>query len=170
MYISRDVLFDESNFSSTQSSLPCSTVLHHLPASTMPSIPLISSLHSAPSTTPVCPAPSAGSVSTDTLFPVACTLQDSPQSSSADAATPSNTFSSTSSTTRYCLPSPSVPSATTVTSTPSSISTSNPPQPSQQPASNTHVMNTRSKAGIFKPKAYLAISEPKSVTAALAVP
>lgn len=72
------------------------------------------------------------------------------------------------------MPSPSVPSAThpTITSSPSSVfSTSNIPNlVTQPPTSSTHPMITRSKVSTFKPKAYLTISEPKLVTAALAIP
>lgn len=78
-------------------------------------------------------------------------LQDT--SSPSTPATPiSDCYSSSSSSNLYMLP-PNRP----VLSLP----------PPTKPTINTHTMRTRSKAGIFKPKALIASTEPTSVKAAM---
>lgn len=179
VFISRDVLFDESSFPFSSSpsvssfpSLPSSSSSSTGFLSSLPSIPLVPSIMtSAPSNTNVInmsnASPVLQPVTTD-VFVSPSPVQDplSPQSSSSSA-------SSSGSSTRYMLPPPSPflssnNQSSSVSTTPSVI----PSQPSAKLTTNhnAHTMLTRSKQGIFKPKAYLAITEPKNTAAALSHP
>lgn len=148
VFISRDVLFDESSFpfSSSISSSNSSSSYSSIP-SLSPSIPLVPTVASNISnatinTNHTCSSASPlMQVSSPNIF-VATDIPDpfsSPNSSS-------------SSSTRYLLPPPSP----LITAAPQT--------------SNTHHMLTRSKRGIHKPKSYMVTQEPHTVKVALTHP
>lgn len=170
IFISRDVVFDESKFpfaslksSSTPSNQFSSSSLH-----VTPSIPTVSVSSSA--------APIITDVVNSSTNPLV--LQDNVSlqgNQSPLLHTPLSTTSSTSSTTRYMLPSTSSPSLSSDSSTTRYMLPPQTPIPSSLPNSssitvNDHSMITRGKKGIHKPKAYLSVTEPTTVTTALKDP
>lgn len=180
VYFSRDVLFDEHTFPFAHSQ-PVSTSVTVTPSSvstSLPSIPLISS----PPMTAAPVLPTTDICTSNAFLPENVVLQNPVHSGSSSqlpsTVTPSSSTSTTSSTTRYLIPSSS--SNDQSSSTRYMLPTHTPPsptpsitQPLPNPPAPPHTIQTRSKSGIYKPKAYSAVSlpsEPTSVAAALKHP
>lgn len=170
LFISRDVVFDESHFpyANASSAFSSSSIINPNPTSIL-SIPLVSYSTAAPNVT------NNADIATNSLLSQeSSTLQVASQASPSpitpyhvSAITPSSTDTSS---TRYMLPHLQLSSPHTTSSTDSStlymLPTTPKPTITSQP-SNTHTMATRSKCGIFKPKAYTAELEPRTVKATL---
>lgn len=187
IFISRDVLFDETTFphsvTSSPSSVPPSSSLS-IP-SHMPSIPLVPSTTSASilpcdlSNTNVsvfsAPLPCVSGAAGPSTLSASPTLSSEVSSSTRYLIPPHNTHlpsnlntsspTTSLSSTRYLLP-PTTSSPTTSSVSKLVASKPHPPPPQAPP----HRMTTHGMAGIFKPRVLTATREPTSVRAALSSP
>lgn len=161
VYVSRDVLFNEKQFPfQSVSTSSTSSILSSLSSSPSPppSIPLTSPLYS-PFVAPL----HSSAVSTDILSPVQPNISLQVPYAAASGVSPTGSLSSSSdSSTRYLLPPPSPLLQHTPVSSAHAPHTSAAP-----PVVNDHVMMTRGKKGIFKPRVLSAAVEPASCKVAL---
>lgn len=184
VFVSRDVVFNESSFPfQSNPSLTISQIKHNPPDYSFPLGSLLKNISLSPLPPTSCvpmPTPSAhGPIEAVSTPTTTVSLPRPICLSPPEASSPPHQVSELS------------PSSSSQSSTPSSNSPNqsnnqdaiptDQPQPSQPPPSslNTHSMIRRSKAGIFKPKAWLAsshvstlvtTSEPKSYKEALTEP